>query len=58
MGWRLNERATWPRSEAGLFRAGPRRCVQPAARLGVEVVGLLCAGEISKPVMAKHNGRL
>jgi len=47
-----------PRSEAGLFRAGPRRCVQPAARLGVEVVGLLCTGEISKPVMAKYNGRL
>jgi len=48
MGWRLkpesDERATWPRSEAGLFSAGPR--------LGVEVVGLLCTGQIGKPVMA------
>ena len=56
MGWRLkpesDERATRPRSEAGLFSAGPRCCVQPAARLGVEVVGLLCTGQIGKPVMA------
>jgi len=56
MGCRLkpesDERATWPRSEAGLFSAGPRCCVQPAARLGVEMVGLLCTGQIGKPVMA------
>ena len=45
-------------ASAGLFHAGPPRSAQPTARLGVGVVGLLRTGEIGKPVMATHNGRL